>query len=824
MNDNGGGEPGNRSSGEDADSWFKPSENRFRTQSDYQDPMNNEGEEPEGDAPKEETAVFPDSGGYSGLSTSRPALVEPYPDALGAPPPPPAVSQEPQGPPGISYPGAGSGAYQPVTRVPGERPPAWESSNTSSTPVEPSVPNTHPEWGAPTGESPAGASASRAPSWESSTEPRDPAEPLWPRHEENTLSPSENVPSDVPPGGEPWWGTAPGRGFEGEPAWEPEDDEGRAGGYPGIAASAQVPLPPEESEESGPVDAQDSWMDEATPGARSADAWEADTAAEEYAVPRYDTDGLDDRAPDQSPAPDREATGAAEPWAGSRSERWSDPAPSYLEDRRHEASPAQDPLLGERSGQRYTEPYDELSAPSRYSVPADDGALGTGSGNTWAFDRDDPRLPEVVREAERRRRGDTGFEPTGLDEIGTERDNGPDTGALSAAVPSSEDPLAAIANMQSRAKAKETEEPQAYGPDPVDEPSWSRGADNATQMFDRPAYDEEPSAYGTGTGPAMPHDELGFDGRGLDDYGTAGARSIDRAPDAPAGGDRNIGGYDEPVYYDRGYTDQGYAAQGYTEQGHRGSGYPEQGLGDRAYDEGAYEERTYDDPGYDGRSYGDQGYDDRVRDELGFDDRPAPSAAGLPSDLASPFGSRPQGPAGAWNDAPDDDPTDAPDDDPTDAPDDGPEPRYEVAEEQVAEEEDPEYEDGFTPADYGMTERPRSNRRRRDRIVEDFPGFEDRPLGGEAGDSYPGYDSVDFLADTDPGATRTLWLGLASLIPFLGVITAILALFVTGPKAKKEIRGSRGTLDGLGLITTGTVFAVVGIVVTVISVAILVIL
>ncbi|MEU3306849.1 hypothetical protein [Nocardiopsis sp. NPDC006832] len=752
--------------------------------------MDNEGAEPEGDAPNEAAAVFPDSGGYSGLSTSRPALVEPYPDALGAPPTPPAVSPEPQGPPGISYPGAGSGAYQPVTRIPGERPPAWESPNTSSTPVEPSVPNTHPEWGAPTGEIPAGASASRVPSWEPSTEPRDPAEPRWPRHDENTVSPSENVSSEVPPGAEPSWGVEPEREFEREPAWEPEEGESRTGGYPGIAASAQVPLPPEESEENGPVAAQDSWANEATPGARSADVWAADTAAAENPVPRYDTDGLDDWTPGPSPVPDRGSTGAAEPWAGSEPERWHDPAPSYLEDRRHEAFPVEE---AERPGERYTEPYDELSAPSRYSMPADDGGLGTGSGNTWAFDRDDPRLPDVVRDAERRRRGESGFEPTGLDEVGTEGDNGPDTGALSAAVPSSEDPLAAIANMQSRAKARETEEPGGYGPDPVEEPSWSRGADNATRMFGSPAYDEEPLGYGTGTGPAMPHDELGFDGRGLDDYGTAGARSIDRAPEAPAGGDRNIGGYDEPAYYDRGYADQGY-----IDQGHREPGYPEQGFGDRAYQEQAYEDRAY----------GDQGYDDRVRDELGFDDRPTPPVAGLPSDLASPFGSHPQGPADAWSDAPDD----------------GPEPRYEAAEEQVAEEGDPEYEDGFTPADYGMTERPRSSRRRRDRIVEDFPGFEDRPLGGEAGDSYPGYDSVDFLADTDPGAMRTLWLGVASLIPFLGVITAILALFVTGPRAKKEIRGSRGTLDGLGLITTGTVFAVAGIVVTVISVAILVIL
>ncbi|WP_040689129.1 hypothetical protein, partial [Nocardiopsis lucentensis] len=101
----------------------------------------------------------------------------------------------------------------------------------------------------------------------------------------------------------------------------------------------------------------------------------------------------------------------------------------------------------------------------------------------------------------------------------------------------------------------------------------------------------------------------------------------------------------------------------------------------------------------------------------------------------------------------------------------------------------------------------------------DFPGFDDRPPGGEVGDAYPGYDSIEYLADTDRGALVTLWLGLASLLPGIGLATAAVALFVTGPKARRAIRGSNGQLDGLGLITTGTVFAVIGILVTVISVA-----
>ena len=83
---------------------------------------------------------------------------------------------------------------------------------------------------------------------------------------------------------------------------------------------------------------------------------------------------------------------------------------------------------------------------------------------------------------------------------------------------------------------------------------------------------------------------------------------------------------------------------------------------------------------------------------------------------------------------------------------------------------------------------------------------------------------MDFLADTEPGANLTLWLGAASLIPFAGVITALLALLVTGPKAKREIRESRGELDGHGRVMAGTVLAVIGIMVTVISLAITLIL
>ncbi|MDE3722338.1 hypothetical protein PWG71_13145, partial [Nocardiopsis sp. N85] len=99
MTDNGGG----RDSGGDA-SWFRPSEDRHLRQSEYEDPL---------EGPEQEETVFPDSGGYAGLSSSRPALVDPYPEALGGPP------VEPPNP--LSYPGAGDAAYRPLTRIPGER-------------------------------------------------------------------------------------------------------------------------------------------------------------------------------------------------------------------------------------------------------------------------------------------------------------------------------------------------------------------------------------------------------------------------------------------------------------------------------------------------------------------------------------------------------------------------------------------------------------------------------------------------------------------------------------------------------------------------------
>lgn len=565
MTDNGGSrDPWEES----ADSWFQPSENRYRKQSEYQDPQEGqqEGEEP----------VFPDSGGYAGVSSARPEMVEPYPEALGGPPPD-AVSPtaEPPGAPpdletpshgGISYPGASPKTRQPSTRVPGE---------------ERSVPDT---------------------------------------------------PGEECPGGE----------------------------YPNIAASAEVPLPPEGAGTEGTAPEDSPWnpSSSGTPPPEEQHVQEADTWT----------------------------PGTAE-FEASAAPRWGD-----------------DPL----GGGPVSDGYDDELSPGPRLAPRTGtdlgGELGTGSGNTWAFGRDDPRMPDVVREAEERRRAAAEEVPRYTDRDGRSNESvdalgQEDTGSNVL----SSDPLTAIADMQSRAR--------------VGERRWD------DQGQDGPAGDEVPPS-----GETSP----------------------------PLGPDHNH----EPV--DGGVT--------------------------QVFDPPTFEEKEH------------------------IDTPPS----GVPSDLDPVPSHRHRS---DFDDREDDRAGDGYVDHPEDP---GEEERtrsHHVLAPDVEAERDHEYDD-FSPADHGMPERPQRGSRRRRSISEDFPGFEDHPSGWGEEDSYPGYDSVDFLADTERGATVTLWLGVASLLPFVGVLAALPALLLTGPRAKREIRESRGQLDGLGLITAGTVLAVIGIVVTMISVAI----
>lgn len=846
MTDNGGGAPGNRGSEEDADSWFKPSENRNRTQSEYQDPLEQEGAA-EGDAPAG-GAVFPDSGGYAGLSASRPAMVEPYPDALGGPPvTPPAAppASDPSFVPGaISYPGAGTSAYQPVTSFPGEHDPLGNLGGTENTGSTEGA-----EEPAPTGGYPGIAASAQVPlPPEDSETPSEPAHDSWATGTNDSWAPqptAEEPPAEQPaeapaqqtwfaeePEAErPWAANAPttaGDAWSAEPpaaendAWTADAPTTASDAWtpvePTPAADSRTPEAPAPAADAWTSLAEDSWAPQAPPepaAPSGGEPWAPQPVQDTWASPAEDlwkpepvqeqpsewrgTGGLDSWSPTPDTGDTWKGAGTTEPWAEPASQPWAEqtPAPSYGGDQYDDelsprpAPPAEEPVArtadpyeerytdhravryeGEQthapsySGDRYD---DELSPNSTDAVPADQGGVGSGSGNTWAFDRNDPRLPDVVRDAERRRResspeepsftdwgADTGWGSDSTEETAGERDGGPDTGELSAAVATSADPLAAIADMQSRAKAKEApEQDDEFGSESErgwDDRPWDAPARSEAAWEQQPADERAPSSWGQTPSES---DDSWRGGEGATQMFTA--PSFDQAP----------------VSESRGYGDSGY-----DELGHDDRGPSRDGLG---------------------------------HDELGYDDRGS-VAAGVPSDLGSaPVADRGYDPAeGRFDEDRFVEERFDGDQFSEDRDRDGGEDR------DRGSEGESDYEDGFTPADYGMPERPKQSRRRRDKIADDFPGFDE---ASESGD-YPGYDSIDFLADTEPGANVTLWLGVASLIPGLGVITAILALFVTGPKAKKAIRESRGTLDGLGLITTGTVFAVIGIIVTVISVAI----
>ncbi|WP_159941456.1 hypothetical protein [Nocardiopsis sp. FR6] len=466
-------------------------------------------------------------------------------------------------------------------------------------------------------------------SWEGSPAPAD-AQP-WETRAPDAPASREPAGGDT---GQPWssadsgvsgaeYGSAghegPGGADEhGRAAWggsAPEIDELGPASWDAPAAGSGQPWAAEDTG-SGRAPAAQPWDDDplAGDGARSrawdgdelgGDSWSAERPVED-APARGSDDPLADGAA-RGRSWDEDELGAGS-WGDERPAGDTEGLDSWTPSREEDES---------WSGSGTNEPWTE----------------GGGSGNTWAFDRNDLRLPDVVREAEQRRRESATGRPEVVDW------GAPDTGELSAAVPDSDDPLGAIADMQTRARSRDEE------------------SGGATQMFD--------------------------------------ARELL--------GDEDDGDPDD----DRDWADE--------------------------------EPR-------------DRGY--------------------------------------------------------------GPDP----ADEEPGTDRDGEYEDGFTPADYGMPE-PAARKRRRDPIADDFPGFDDRPLGGEPGDPYPGYDSIDFLADTERGAMVTLWLGVASLIPGVGLVTALVALLVTGPRAKRAIRDSRGQLDGLGFITAGTVFAVLGILVTVISVA-----
>ncbi|GHD23519.1 hypothetical protein GCM10007147_18900 [Nocardiopsis kunsanensis] len=786
MTEHGGGRDSDRNS---ADSWFRPSQNRHRKQSEYQDPLEEQREE------EDRGTVFPDSGGYAGPGSARPEMVDPYPEALAGftsdGPQTPSVPEEPEPSPSYEsqnpfvYPGAREVPHRPpVETMPweehGERPggypnvaasadvpappgetEAGEWPSTGSVDHDASLAATDP-W-AP--EEPA-PEAGRRPSPEAWSPGEDdrPAEGPWsPSYEPSSWHDAEaGARGSSPPSSDrvlwtvsdevPAWGGADAgpqvgdvSSYGSEP-WSPSAEASSWGGPDtdpladgGPSSDLGDPWTPS----SGPSSWDAPGSDPLAPGAASRDSepwspsaesssWDAGADPLGPGAPAP-VDGEHwppaDHVPSWGPSSEREVSDNGGPSGGSGS--WNVPGTDPLEPSTprgeswtpSEESPSwgiagtggwssSDPLAhGGRPAYGYDGYGDELSGSAgpgswgaaddrsssedgwgtgddrswsddgyddelsgpRPAEPQQPDELGTGSGNTWAFSRDDHRLPDAVRQAEQRRREEADGKVRHGDWGGS--------GSTDSSLPASDDPLAALADLQSRAGAE-------AGPGP-----GSPADGGATQMFGAPPVGEEQGASTQMFSPL--------------------------SPDGP-------------------------------------------------------------------------------------DEDTARPPAGVPSDLGSvpSYGRRSGGGPGE----------------------DGYEDGYEDEYEDEYEDYESEYEDGFTPADYGMPEKPRRLQRRRRDIREDFPGFDDRPPGGEPGDGYPGYDSVDFLADTEPGANLTLWLGVASLVPFVGVITALLALLVTGPKAKREIRDSRGELDGHGRIMAGTVLAVAGIVVTVTSLAITLIL
>ncbi|MEU3017245.1 hypothetical protein ABZ635_07645 [Nocardiopsis sp. NPDC007018] len=830
MTDNGGGAPGDRAPQADADSWFKPSEVRYRTQSEYQDPLEDDaaahpGERSEEDGPSG-GAVFPDSGGYAGLSASRPAMVEPYPDALGAPAPDSGYV-----PGAISYPGAGTSAYEPVTRVPGDDPlsgrepdapsggfPGIAASADVPLPPEEPAEDAHGGWGSGTRDSwepvTSGDSASdraSATAWGGSPDPvaessaRDPGagrDPLAARDPWSSQeTPWSEAPSDASPGPvsdpAPWeprvaddrdpldasreaWNPGPSAQGAGEAPWTPRDsgsdpapwDSTGVGdsdtGYVRTPDPAlDQPLPtgsfggteePRHTDASGP--GRDPW----TPEADTSDSWSPTGAGEELWKPEpggepsgewNGTEGLDSWSP-STDSTDTWQGGAAEPWAEQTERPWSD----------HARTP-------HRDGDRYD---DELSP-----RPVEETTYRTGD-----------------------RYGDE-LSPS-ADRYGDELSGGRYGDELSPSADRYGDELSPSTD--------------GYG----DELSGGRYGDEFSPSADQYGGGVVPPSN-DGYGDELSGGRFGDEPSAAPDQGGSGNtwafdRDDPRLPDVVRDAERRRrdSSSPEPAHTDWGVASEGEPDTGTLSAAVPGSDDPLAAIADMQTRARSRESREEVDQPWDAAST--EG-DDSWRGGEGatqmftapsFDRTPAPSDDRYGDD---PF--REEGYADDRYDDPSADPDDRYDDGyPGDVGGDDPREEGEVGSDRRERDAEPEYEDDFTPADYGMPERPKPAKRRRDRIAEDFPGFDEAREDGD----YPGYDSVDFLADTEPGATTTLWLGIASLIPGLGVITAILALFVTGPKAKRAIRESRGTLDGLGLITTGTVFAVIGILVTVISVAI----
>ena len=717
---------GQEQSQQQTSSWFQPSSDRYRTQAEYRDPYEEQQrgqDDPAGTGLSDHrealsTPRYPNSGGYPGFGGyggGVPGMAEPYPSALSG-----------------SGPSGGAETSSPADDYPFDLPPrdlarSHREGGESRT-----------EYAAPDGDDDPGP----GPAYDLSSRSYRPEE-LYPS-EPDTTRPTSSA------GAEPTVPSTQGATYRlDEPL--PEESSAGVSGYGfGLSSSS---------------------------GARTADESPATEA-----LPEWATEGWSPNSPDSASTGYSGGTGASRTAApadtddtaaersfestGDRTHQPPDPTSVY---RIPTGESAQSPL----DPSRLVPPYRQQSGPDlpgrsdrdvepaasggdgstaasglgtpdrgeswepRASVDSSPGdSLGTGSGNTWVFSQDDPRLPESVRESTERAAAwsaDTASSPTAQsaseatstwdalrttdfasreseeedrwsgragDPLGesTEtvqpepRNEG---GTPEAPAPTSADPLLAIANEQSRARARELASQSE-----LDNWDLAEGIvkENTGAVPLPPDLSEEVQGGDHRAGDAPRYDELGYDGRRDSGYGDDGYEDEERF------------GRDED---DRTLVGDESDADAY-DSGWRGA------------DRGPYDEDRGDAPDE------DEYYDD-VDDRY----RPEPVRGGA----------------------------------------------------------------------------PRASRRK-DKIAEEFPGFTE-PLGGTSAD-YPGYDNIDVWPETEGLATATLWLGIFSLLPGIGLLPAVIAL-VLGPKARRNIRTSRGQLEGEQLVKAGTVLAVIGIVVSVLT-------
>ncbi|GLU49285.1 hypothetical protein, partial [Nocardiopsis ansamitocini] len=632
---------------EDSGSWFKPSGDRYRTQADYQDPYEDEQQRPDyGSEARDDgtdqsgpagSSPYPDSGGYPGLGylgrSATPGMAEPYPSALGDLGAPPGAA-EPARP-----------APQPSSRddYPFDLPPRGPGAPFSAAPASTgSYPGPEAD-GQPSMD--AGSSGNEA-SYDLSSASYRPEE-LYPDAEPGSVQGTTYL-----------FDSEPGRRSEPQES-ETAHETGSHPGVtflfdtPDSASGTESGAAAPEYDFDGPrgkptaYQASDTFSREPDAGSRSGDAAPAFDEAPESRTPSP-ADVY--RIPDTSAGADRpagaagyssggysswsSATGATDrPWATSPDASSSSAGGGQPDQDTDEARPAYgvsgsaapDPLTdfsrsayeeNDSSGARRDDDYSDSGWQRTADYSFDDepdtvrrsdersfasggdfgGDLGTGSGNTWAFSRDDPRLPDSVREvAERereereRRRAETADPLTGDDHWS--RSEEPETPAAT------DDPLLAIANEQAQARAREREAEAGVGGFDGDAGTQAMPVIGDASDYDR--YEDFSASGGDrGYGDGLGYDDR-RDARGADSYDELGF-------DERRGGRETDASYDSDRYED-------FSASG----GDRGYG-DELGYDDRRDARGA---DSYDELGFDERRGGretDASYDsDRYEDFSG---------------------------------------------------------------------------------------------------------------------------------------------------------------------------------------------------------------